>query len=399
MYDKRFPLDLVAIAVSLTRESFARSDIAEHIAFFDNAQVDNSANPRGVVPVAEGGSCDIQPATQCGNHRLETLTLDGGGGAYTGFIAESAGLEMTLATDPFLNGTGSYAPPGEMARQSWTGAAAMILDGTGAGQWRHVTKFSGKEWRIDRPWAVAPDATSQLQIAPMRGHILLVGNSWTTGYTVQLYAQCLHAVVAENVFDSTPLISWGRNPHWWGYQPNWAVEILSNKHPRSAGLTVQTGDQDVPGDSPWLYNGPLASGIVLRRNWINGSGITIQGTASDVLVENNSVSKLGARPGFAPIELKNTTTHILQRANRLFSDDESGALRPNLMLFFADDLGWGDLACYGHSTSSTPHLDRLAATGLRLTQFYTSAPECSPSRAGLMSKIVILSRFACCPSR
>ena len=59
--------------------------------------------------------------------------------------------------------------------------------------------------------------------------------------------------------------------------------------------------------------------------------------------------------------------------------------RPNLMIFFADDLGWGDLACYGHPTSSTPRLDKLAAEGMRMTQFYAAAPECSPSRAGIIT--------------
>jgi arylsulfatase A len=50
----------------------------------------------------------------------------------------------------------------------------------------------------------------------------------------------------------------------------------------------------------------------------------------------------------------------------------------------ADDLGYGDLACYGHPAIRTPHLDRLAAEGIRLTACYAAAPVCSPSRAGLL---------------
>lgn len=53
---------------------------------------------------------------------------------------------------------------------------------------------------------------------------------------------------------------------------------------------------------------------------------------------------------------------------------------PNFILLFADDLGFGDLGCYGHPTSLTPNLDRLAAEGLRFTDFYCTSPVCSPSR-------------------
>lgn len=55
---------------------------------------------------------------------------------------------------------------------------------------------------------------------------------------------------------------------------------------------------------------------------------------------------------------------------------------PNVLLIFADDLGFGDLACYGHPTSATPNLDKMAAGGLRFTAFYSSSPVCSPSRYG-----------------
>lgn len=53
---------------------------------------------------------------------------------------------------------------------------------------------------------------------------------------------------------------------------------------------------------------------------------------------------------------------------------------PNIVLIFADDLGFGDLGSYGHPTSSTPNLDKMAAEGLRFTDFYSSSPVCSPSR-------------------
>ena len=59
--------------------------------------------------------------------------------------------------------------------------------------------------------------------------------------------------------------------------------------------------------------------------------------------------------------------------------------RPNVVILLCDDLGYGDPGCYGHPVIRTPHLDRLAGGGVRLTQFYAASPVCSPSRAGLMT--------------
>ena len=59
--------------------------------------------------------------------------------------------------------------------------------------------------------------------------------------------------------------------------------------------------------------------------------------------------------------------------------------KPNIIILFADDLGYGDLQLYGHPTSSTPNLNSMASEGLVLTQFYSANPVCSPSRAALMT--------------
>lgn len=59
--------------------------------------------------------------------------------------------------------------------------------------------------------------------------------------------------------------------------------------------------------------------------------------------------------------------------------------RPNIVLINCDDLGYGDLGCYGSERNATPAIDRLAAEGLRLTDFYVASPVCSPSRGALMT--------------
>jgi N-acetylgalactosamine-6-sulfatase len=63
----------------------------------------------------------------------------------------------------------------------------------------------------------------------------------------------------------------------------------------------------------------------------------------------------------------------------------AGAAPPNVVLIVADDLGSGDLGCYGAKDVRTPHLDRLAAQGVRFTHFYANGPECTPTRAALLT--------------
>lgn len=64
---------------------------------------------------------------------------------------------------------------------------------------------------------------------------------------------------------------------------------------------------------------------------------------------------------------------------------QSAPAKPNIIFIMADDLGWGELGCYGNTFNETPNLDKLAADGIRFTHAYAAAPLCSPTRASLMT--------------
>jgi arylsulfatase A-like enzyme len=58
---------------------------------------------------------------------------------------------------------------------------------------------------------------------------------------------------------------------------------------------------------------------------------------------------------------------------------------PNIIFIYIDDMGYGDLSCYGNQEMQTPNIDRLAKEGIKFTDFYVSSPVCSPSRAGVVT--------------
>lgn len=69
----------------------------------------------------------------------------------------------------------------------------------------------------------------------------------------------------------------------------------------------------------------------------------------------------------------------------LFSPGLTEAAKPNVLLIFADDQGYGDLSCFGSKTIQTPHIDRLAKEGRKFTSFMVASPVCTPSRAALLT--------------
>src|SRR5688572_5918450 len=61
------------------------------------------------------------------------------------------------------------------------------------------------------------------------------------------------------------------------------------------------------------------------------------------------------------------------------------AKKPHIVFVYADDLGPGDLGCWGGEVAPTPNIDRMAGEGIRFTNYYSASPICSPSRCGLLT--------------
>jgi arylsulfatase A len=84
-----------------------------------------------------------------------------------------------------------------------------------------------------------------------------------------------------------------------------------------------------------------------------------------------------------------TTTQNVANATDTSRDDRASqgvaAARPNIVVILADDLGYGELGCYGQEKIKTPNIDRLAADGMRFLQHYTGAPVCAPARCVLLT--------------
>ena len=217
----------------------------------------------------------------------EMMTLDAGGGAYLGHVAAIEGNRITLAADPVFK---DYAPK---PHQNWSGAAVMILEGKGVGQYRIVTGHQGRDWEVDRPWTVAPDATSKISIVPWRGRNLFIGNECADGGPFQLYGSAHECIVAENTGRRMDgFLVWGLDPHDWGQQPSWYCQFLDNRilegnaygH-RTGGFGTAAAGQ--PGDG----KGRSVRDVVFRRNaCLNNAGFSIGGNLHGALVERNTIT-------------------------------------------------------------------------------------------------------------
>jgi uncharacterized sulfatase len=123
------------------------------------------------------------------------------------------------------------------------------------------------------------------------------------------------------------------------------------------------------------------------RRWLLLLAVAVL-AVSWLLLSNRTPFEPGLRADIDPAPFRDASRDAVPAEQVIRRRPEStvGAGRPpNVVVILADDLGYGDLGSYGARAIRTPNLDRLAAEGVRFTDFYASASVCSPSRAGLLT--------------
>ena len=171
--------------------------------------------------------------------RTSGYTMDGGEGIYLGGVASTNGTQMTLSGQ-----TTSVNAAGKPWTYSWAGSVAQIIDGPGAGQWRYVTEAGAGDRTIgiDRPWVIAPDATSTLAIVNMQGRVLMIDNDYQRDTQHDDYYLAVDSIKAGNDFgvDGAAMAAqaWA-GKHYQGTFPAWHLQFLNNRIVR--GIRSQVG--------------------------------------------------------------------------------------------------------------------------------------------------------------
>ncbi len=153
----------------------------------------------------------------------ESITHDGARTAFRGTVpARCEGTRLTLEL-------GSEKNPYRNGPDYWIGQNVQLVEGRGAGQTRTVTALTNNVVTIDRPWSVAPDATSRYVVAAERQHLLYVDNETEdSSIAIQLYGGLTDGVLARNrCARSGGFVGFGMDYH--GIIPLWFVQYLDNQ--------------------------------------------------------------------------------------------------------------------------------------------------------------------------
>lgn len=264
-----------------------------------------------------------------GDH--EAMTLDGHGTMYFGAVEPCDIGAVLLARDPVLgHGTRDSRP-------TMDGAHVYIHAGRGAGQYRAVTAADGRRLTVDRPWDLAPDATSVVSVGVFSGRLIFHGNIHRdTGTCIQLYppnCECIvagnHAIRASN-FNCLSKLGYSTQSSYHRVEPSWRNQFIGNVVEAGNGwgggeaeidrwiggastllvwgwqvaFTVDAhgADQDAPLTADHLSAitaipalrattiGLTRATVIRRHQALNNSSIRIRGAAVDTLIEGCSIA-------------------------------------------------------------------------------------------------------------
>lgn len=213
----------------------------------------------------------------------ESITHDGARTAHTGLLpARCEGTRLTLDF-------GAAKPGFRNGPDYWIGQNVQLVDGLGAGQTRTVVALTNNVVTLDRPWSVAPDATSRFVIAAERRHLLYVDNDTEdSSIAIQLYGGLTEGVLARNrSARSGGFLGFGMDYH--GIIPLWYVQYLDNEIAAGSGYRGASNEM-TPGDSVMAFldhgNGStLTRSCVIRRGLLRNNA-RIDMTSANGLVED-----------------------------------------------------------------------------------------------------------------
>ncbi len=213
-----------------------------------------------------------------------SCTFDRGGTAYHGTLAAVAGAKLTLSADPHFE---KWAD----ARHSlWRKSVVCVVSGRGAGQWRGVAAFAGREWTLAEPFAVTPDARSVVTIVPLCGRALMIGNRFEDANWVNAgFGTALDVIYAGNrLARCADLLNYGMaSPEY--LCPNFNVQFFDNELSEGMNSVVVGGSVRPAG----AFDGQVTQNVIHRRTRLtadNSGRFVIQGALREVIVEGCSAA-------------------------------------------------------------------------------------------------------------
>jgi len=270
---------------------------------------------------------------------------------------------------------------GSFVTLSSTGTAVTLSNG----QWHHLcvvyTSATSAAMYLDGVLSVET-TTQNLAIAPGLDIVTIGGLLRTTGLVipysgevddVQIYDQALTAQTVVALFNNPGVVAGGNN------SPTFAGATFSvdENSPNGTAVGTVTGSDPDAGQSLSysITSGNFGNAFAIHPTT---GAITVNGAINYEMIQtyNLTVEALDDHATFPLATAAAVTVNVGDVA-------DGEAIRPNIVFIIADDLGTQDLGCYGNTGIQTPHIDSLAANGMRFDRVFLTAASCGPCRASL----------------